>query len=160
MASINDKTNLHPWTAMPCASSSSNVLVCGGVSRSDCEIYDPRSMVEPISNVYMYDITRSMIRQILDVSTQSSDVTRNGQAVVTASSNSNYAVLILHGQEFCPQTKFAWVRQIRDSHQEKTYIDLFSSEFSLSFSDSSDDGCLLPFPCSNWNSSLVPPAAT
>ena len=88
---------------MPCTSSSSDVLVCGGVSRSDCEIYDPRSMVRPISNVYMYDIARSMTRQILDVSTQSSDVTRNGQAVVTASPNSNYAVFILDGQEFCPQ---------------------------------------------------------
>ena len=69
---------------MPCASSSSNVLVCGGVSRSDCEIYDPRSMVRQISDVYMYDITR------------------NVKAVITASSNSNYAVFILDGQEFCP----------------------------------------------------------
>lgn len=55
------------------------------MSRSDCELYDPRSMVRPISDVYMYDIAR------------------NGQAVVTASSNSNYAVFILDGQEFCPQ---------------------------------------------------------
>ena len=79
------------------------MLVCGGVSRSDCEIYDPRSMVRPISNVYMYDIARSMTHQILDVSTQSSDVTRNSQAVVKASSNSNYAIFILDGHEFCPQ---------------------------------------------------------
>merc|ERR1719273_2189511 len=54
----------------------------------------------------MYDIARSMTRQILDFSTQSSDVTRNGQAVVTASSNSNYAVFILDGQEFCPQASW------------------------------------------------------
>ena len=92
------KRYLNSWTAMPCASSSSNVLVCEGVSRSDCEMYDPRSMIRQISNVYMYDIARSMTRQILDFSTQSSDVTRNGQAVVTASSNSNYAVFILDGQ--------------------------------------------------------------
>jgi len=97
---MNDKRSLHSWTAITDTSSSSNVLVCGGVSRSDCEMYDPRSMVRPISNVYMYDIARSMTRQILDVSTQSSDVTRNVQAVATASSNSNYAVFILDGQEF------------------------------------------------------------
>ena len=78
---MNDKMYLLSLTAMPCTSSSSNVVVCGGVSRSDCEIYDPRSMVRTISNVYMYDISRSMTRQILDVSTQSSDVTRNVQAV-------------------------------------------------------------------------------
>ena len=71
---MNDKRYLHPWIVMPCTSSTSNVLVCGGVSRSDCEIYDPRSMARPISNVYMYDIAR------------------NVQAVVTASSNSNYTV--------------------------------------------------------------------
>ena len=100
---MSDERYLQPWTVMHCTSSTSNVLVCGGVSRSDCEIYDPRSMARPISNVYMYDIARSMTRQILDVSTQSSDVTRNGQAVVTAPSNSNYAVFILDGHEFCPQ---------------------------------------------------------
>ena len=77
---MNDERYLQPWTVMHCTSSTSNVLVCGGVSRSDCEIYDPRSMARPISNVYMYDITR------------------NVQAVVTASSNSNYAVFILDGQ--------------------------------------------------------------
>ena len=81
---MNDKRYLHHWTVMPCTSSTSNVLVCGRLSRSDCEIYDPRSVA----------------RQILDVSTQSSDVTRNVQAVATASSNSNYAVFILDGQEF------------------------------------------------------------
>ena len=91
---------IHSWTGTTCTSSSSNVLVCGGVSRSDCEIYNPRSMFRPLSNVYMYDIARSMTRQMLDVSTQSSDVTRNVQAVATASSNSNYAVFILDGQEF------------------------------------------------------------
>ena len=82
---MNDKRYLQPWIVMHCTFSTSNVLVCGGVSRSDCEIYDPRSMAPPISNVYMYDITR------------------NVPAVVTASSNSNYAVFILDGQEFCPQ---------------------------------------------------------
>ena len=106
---------------MPCTSSSSNVLACGGVSRSDCEIYDPRSIARPISNVYMYDITRSMTRQILDVSTQSSDVTRNGLAVVTASSNSNYAVFILDGQEFCPQT--LWKTQHTHNIEHVKFLD-------------------------------------
>ena len=107
---------------MPCTSSSSNnVLVCGRVSRSDCEIYDPRSMVRPISNVNMYDMARSMTRQILDVSTQSSDVTRNGQAVVTASSNSNYAVFILDGQEFCLYV--LWKTQHTHDIEHAKYLD-------------------------------------
>ena len=35
-------------------------------------------------------------------------------------------------------------------------IDLFPSEFSLSFSDSSDDGRFPPFPLSRLNSNWVP----
>ena len=37
---------------MPCTSSTSNVLDCGGLSRSDCEIYEPRSIARQISDVF------------------------------------------------------------------------------------------------------------
>ena len=87
IAQVNDKRYLHHWTVMSCTSSTSNVLLCGGLSRSDCEIYDPRSIARQISDVF-----NAMIR-----------CNKKYQAVVTAASNSNYAVFILDGQEFCPQ---------------------------------------------------------
>ena len=52
IAQVNDKRYLHHWTVMSCTSSTSNVLLCGELSRSDCEIYDPRSIARQISDVF------------------------------------------------------------------------------------------------------------